>query len=153
MTEDIRKAVIQAIAEEFQLPVYGQRVPQGGKRPCFTVELTGMEQKRLLGKRAMRKAAFEIVYYCGEEKTAAAEGLAAMDGICETLLIIGKDEKFAASGMKQEKTADGVKVTVEYEYHIIFTEDEAELMQRLEYNGKEAVGYEEETDIQQGTAE
>ena len=65
-------------------------------------------------------------------------------------LIIGEDEKFAASGMKHEKTADGVKFTAEYEYHIIFTEDEAELMGRLEYNGKEAVGYEE---IQQGTAE
>ena len=46
-----------------------------------------------------------------------------------------------------------MKVSVEYEYHIIFTEDEAEWMQRLEYNGKEAVGYEKESDIQQGTAE
>ena len=49
-----------------------------------------------------------------------------------------------------EKTADGVKVTVEYEYHIIFTEEEAEKMERLKYNGKEAVGYEE---IQQREAE
>ena len=153
MTEDIRKGVIQAISERFQIPVYGQRVPQGGRKPCFTVELTGMEQKRLLGKRAARKATFEINYICGQEKTAAAEGLAAVEGLCETLLMIGADEKFAASGMEQEKTADGVKVTVEYEYHIIFTEDEAELMQRLEYNGKEAVGYEEKIDIQQGTAE
>ncbi len=153
MTEEIRKAVIQAISERYGLPVYGQRVPQGAKRPCFTVELKEMTQKRLLGNRAARKVIFEIGYICGEEKTAAAEGLAAAEGICETLLVIGMDEKFAASGMKQEKTADGVKVTVEYEYHIIFTEDEAELMQRLEYNGKEAVGYEEESNIQQGTAE
>lgn len=153
MTEEIRKAVIQAISKEYGLPVYGQRVPQGGKRPCFTVELTEMTQKRLLGKRAARKVTFEIHYICGEEKTAAAEGLTAADGLYETLLIIGTDEKFAASGMKQEKTADGVKVSVEYEYHIIFTEDEAERMQRLEYNGKEAVGYEKESDIQQGTAE
>lgn len=153
MTEEIRKAVIQAISERYGLPVYGQRVPQGGKRPCFTVELTGMEQKRLLGNRAARKTTFAINYFCGQEKTAAAEGLAAVDGLCETVLVIGTDEKFAASGMKQEKTADGVKVTVEYEYHIIFAEDEAERMQRLAYNGKETVGYEEENDIQQGTAE
>jgi len=144
MTEDIRKAVIRAIAERFGLPVYGQSVPQGGKKPCFTVELTGLEQKRLLGNRATRKVTFEVNYFCGEVKTAAAEGLEAVDGLYEILLIIGKDEKFAASGMKHEKTADGVKFTVEYEYHIIFTEDEAELMQRLEYNGKETVGYEEE---------
>jgi hypothetical protein len=75
------------------------------------------------------------------------------DGLYEVLLIIGEDEKFAASGMKHEKTEDGVRFLAEYEYHIIFTEDEAELMQRLEYNGEEAVGYEKESGIQQGTAE
>lgn len=144
MTEDIRKTVIQAIADNFQLPVYGQIVPQGGKRPCFTVELTGLEQKRLLNNRAARKVTFEINYFCGGMKTAAAEGIEAANELYEILLIIGEDEKFAASGMKHEKTADGVKFTVEYEYHIIFTEDEAALMGRLEYNGKEAVGYEEE---------
>ncbi len=153
MTEDIRKAVIQAISEKFQLPVYGQVVPQGGKKPCFTVELKGLEQKRLLGNRAARKVTFEIHYFCEETKTAAAEGIEMADGLYETLLIIGDGEQFAASGMQHEKTADGVKFTVEYEYHIIFTEDEVELMQRLEYNGKEAVGYEEESNIQQGTAE
>ena len=153
MTEDIRKAVIRAISDNFLLPVYGQRVPQGGRKPCFAVELKEMEQKRLLGKRAARKVTFEVNYFCGEEKTAAAEGIDAVDGLYETLLIIGEDEKFAASGMKHEKTADGVKFTAEYEYHIVFVEDEAELMERLEYNGEEAVGYEEEGDIQQGTAE
>lgn len=150
MTEDIRKAVIQAIWEKFQLPVYGQRVPQGGKRPCFTVELKGMEQKRLMGRRAERKATFEVSYFCGEAKTAAAEGMETADGLYEALLIIGTDEKFAASGMKHEKTADGVKFTAEYEYHIIFDEEETGLMERLEWNGEEAVGYEK---IQQRTAE
>ena len=143
MTEEIRKAVIQAVSEKTGLPVYGQSVPQGAKIPCFTVEMTGLEQKRLLGNRAARKVTFEVRYFCGEEKTAAAEGIAAVDELYEVLLIIGKDEKFAASGMKHEKTADGVKFTAEYEYHIIFTEEEAEPMGRLEYNGKEAVGYEE----------
>ena len=67
MTEEIRRAVIQAIAARFQLPVYGQRVPQGARKPCFTVELKETEQKRLLGRRAARKAAFEVTYYCGED--------------------------------------------------------------------------------------
>ena len=152
MTEDIRKAVIQKISENFQMPVYGQLVPQGGKRPCFTVELKQLEQKRLLGKRACRKVFFEINYFYEAEKTAAAECAQVAEKLYEILWIIGEDEKFAASGMHHEKTADGVKFEVEYNYHIIFTEDEAELMQRLEYNGKEAVGYEED-EIQQGTAE
>ena len=55
--------------------------------------------------------------------------------------------------MKHEKKADGVKFTVEYEYHILFDEAETEQMERLKYNGKEAVGYENKRDIQQGTAE
>ncbi|MEI3506717.1 MAG: DUF6838 family protein [Anaerotignum faecicola] len=80
MTEEIRRAVIQAIAVRFQLPVYGQRVPQGAKKPCFTVELKETEQKRLLGRRAARKAVFEVTYYCGEEKAAAAECAEALDG-------------------------------------------------------------------------
>ena len=150
MTEDIRKAVIHAVSEAYGLSVYGQRVPQGVKLPCFTVELKGIQQKRLLGKRAERTAAFEVRYFCGVEKTAAEENVMAADGLYEALLIIGKDEKFAASGMKHEKMTDGVKFTVEYEYHIIFTEEEAEKMERLKYNGKEAVGYEE---IQQREAE
>ena len=144
MTEDIRKAVIQAISEKYQLPVYGQFVPQGGRKPCFTVELKGLEQKRLMGRRAMRKVTLEINYFCGEMKTAATEGIEAVDGLYEILLIIGEDEKYAASGMRHEKTADGVKFTVVYEYHIIFDEEEIGLMERLEYNGKETVGYEEE---------
>jgi len=144
MTEEIRKAVIGAISEKFRLPVYGQKVPQGGEKPCFTVELKGLEQKRLMGRRMARKAIFEIRYFFGEAKTAAAETLEVADGLYEVLLIIGKDEKFAVSGMRHEKTEDGMKFMAEYEYHILFDEEEAGLMERLEYNGKEAVGYEEE---------
>lgn len=151
MTEEIRKAVIGAIAEKFQLPVYGQSVPQGGKKPCFTVELEKMEQKRLLGRRAERKAIFEIRYFCGEE-TAAAEASRAVDGLYEALEIIGGTEKFAVNGMQEEKTADGVKVKAEYTYHVVLTEEKAEPMLRLEYNGRRRNG-DGKTDIQQGTAE
>lgn len=153
MTEEIRRAVIRAIAKRFQLPVYGQKVPQGAKKPCFTVELKETEQKRLFGRRAARKVTFEVQYFSGEEKTAAAESAAVLDGLYEVLCIIGTEERFAASGMQEEKTAEGIRFTAEYEYHVVFAEEAAALMERLKYNGKEAVGYEEEGDIQQGTAE
>ena len=91
MTEDIRKAVIRAISEAFGSPVYGQTVPQGAKLPCFTVELTGIQQKRLLGKRAERTAVFEVRYFCDEEKIAAEENVMAVDRLYEALLIIGTD--------------------------------------------------------------
>ena len=152
MTEEIRKAVIRAISERFQMPVYGQTVPQGGKKPCFTVELAEMEQKRLLGRRAARKIVFEIKYFCGERNTQAAKVSEVADGLYEILQIIGQEETFAAGNMHHEKTKDGVKFTVAYEYHLIFEED-TELMERLEHNGRRLVGYEEESDIQQKTAD
>ena len=152
MTEEIRKAVILAIAERFQLPVYGQGVPQGGKKPCFTVTLEEQEQKRLLGRRAERKAIFEIRYFCKEAKTAAAEASRTVEGLYEALGIIGKTEKFAAGERKQEKMADGVKMTVEYTYHVLFTEEEVEPMLRLEYHGKGRID-DGKTDIPQGTTE
>lgn len=147
MTESIRRAVICSISESFGLPVYGQTVPQGGQRPCFTVEISGVEQQRLLGRRCRRKVMFWIRYYSGEGKTAAADSLAAADGLYEALLLIGNEEKFAASSMKHEKTEYGVAFTAAYEYHILFDEEEDALMMRLEHNGRRAVGYEERSGI------
>ena len=66
-----------------------------------------------------------------------------MDGLYETLCIIGREERFAASGMQEERTETGIRFTAEYEYHVMLTEETTERMERLKYNGKEAVGYEE----------
>ena len=83
---------------------------------------------------------------------AAAEALEVTDGLYEGLLIIGEDEKFAAAGIRHEKLEDGVRVTAEYEYHILLEAEEA-MMERLEHNGRRVIGYEEEGDIQQETAD
>lgn len=91
----------------FSCPVYGQRVAQGAKKPCFTVELKETEQKRLLGRRAARKAVFEVTYYCGEEKAAAAECAEALDGLYETLCIIGREERFGGKRYAGGKDRDG----------------------------------------------
>ena len=89
----------------------------------------------------------------GEEKAAAAERAEALDGLYETLCIIGREERFAASGMQEERTETGIRFTAEYEYHVMLTEETTERMERLKYNGKEAVGYEEKGNIQQRAAE
>lgn len=99
------------------------------------------------------EAVFEVTYYCGEEKAAAAECAEALDGLYETLCIIGREERFAASGMQEERTETGIRFTAEYEYHVMLTEETTERMERLKYNGKEAVGYEEKGNIQQRAAE
>lgn len=150
--EEIRRAAIRAVSERFGLPVYGQSVPQGGKRPCFTVEMEKMEQKRLLGRRGLRRATVTVCYFRGEGKAKAADDLQAADGLYEALLLIGQEERFAAAGMRHEKTADGLRFTAVYEYHILYDAEEAGMMERLEHNGRRAVGY-EESGIQQGAAD
>lgn len=158
MIEVLRRAVVQGIAERFGLPVYGQAVPQGGKRPCFTVEVTDVEQKRLLHRRSCVKVEFTVRYYAGEgagrPAAQAEEFLRIADGLYEALFLVGDEEKFAAAKMKHEKREDDGRLdfTAKYEYHIIYEED-IPLMERLEYNGKRTVGYEEENGIQQGTAD
>lgn len=80
--------------------------------PCFTVELKETEQKRLLGRRAARKAVFEVTYYCGEEKAAAAERAEALDGLYETLCIIGREERLwrqAVCGRKGQRRASDLR--------------------------------------------
>ena len=47
----LKRAVIQALKEGFSLPVYGERVPQKAKIPCFSVTVEETNQKRLLGRR------------------------------------------------------------------------------------------------------
>ena len=83
-------------------------------------------------------SAWQVTYYCGEEKAAAAERAEALDGLYETLCIIGREERFAASGMQEERTETGIRFTAEYEYHVMLTEETTERMERLKYNGKEA---------------
>lgn len=55
--------------------------------------------------------------------------------------------------MQEERTETGIRFTAEYEYHVMLTEETTERMERLKYNGKEAVGYEEKGNIQQRAAE
>lgn len=147
MTEEIRKAAVKAIAERFGLPVYGQKAEQGGKRPCFTVEVADRQERRLLGRRAERTVTLWIAYFDSREKTAAAERTRITEGLYEALRIIGEEERFAAAELTQEQTEDGIKVTAAYSYHILYDGEEEGLMLRLRHNGREAVGYEEEGGI------
>lgn len=151
MTEEIRRAAVQAIRAGFGLPVYGARVPQGAKRPCFTAEVTESSQTPLLNRRAERQVRLRIRYY-GGEADATADAVVT-ERLLAALRIIGTAERFAAGEMRQEKTADGVCVEVGYRFHVIYDGEEEAKMQRLTYNGRRACGYEEEADIQQGAVE
>ncbi len=64
----LKRAVIQALKEGFSLPVYGERVPQKTKVPCFSVTVEETVQKRLLGRRRAMEAKLKVRYTGEEEK-------------------------------------------------------------------------------------
>ena len=64
----LKRAVIQALKEGFSFPVYGERVPQKAKEPCFSVTVEETTQKRLLGRRREVEAKLKVRYTGAEEK-------------------------------------------------------------------------------------
>ena len=58
----LKRAVIQTLKEGFSFPVYGERVPQKAKVPCFSVTVEETTQKRLLGRRRAREAKLKLRY-------------------------------------------------------------------------------------------
>ena len=132
----LKRAVIQALKEGFSLPVYGERVPQKTKVPCFSITVEETVQKRLLGRRRAMEAKLKVRYTGAEEKAAVA------DGLYEVLWLVGSAERFGARSMSHTMTEDGVDFFVTYGWQIIVEQQET-LMERLEYNGEKVIGYEE----------
>lgn len=65
----LKRAVIQALKEGFSLPVYGERVPQKTKVPCFSITVEETVQKRLLGRRRAMEAKLKVRYTGQKKKT------------------------------------------------------------------------------------
>ena len=134
----LKRAVIQALKEGFSLPVYGERVPQKTKVPCFSETV----QKRLLGRRRAMEAKLKVRYTGAEEKDKKEMAAAVADGLYEVLWLVGSAERFGARNMFHTMTEDGVDFFVTYGWQIIVEQQET-LMERLEYNGEKVIGYEE----------
>lgn len=138
----LKRAVIQALEEGFSLPVYGERVPQKTKVPCFSVTVEETVQKRLLGRRRAMEAKLKVRYTGAEEKDKKEMAAAVADGLYEVLWLVGSAERFGARSMSHTMTEDGVDFFVTYGWQIIVEQQET-LMERLEYNGEKVIGYEE----------
>lgn len=138
----LKRAVIQTLKEGFSLPVYGERVPQKTKVPCFSVTVEETNQKRLLGRCRAMEAKLKIRYTGAEEKDRKETAAAVADGLYEVLWLVGSAERFGARNMSHTMTEDGVDFFVTYGWQIIVEQQET-LMERLEYNGEKVIGYEE----------
>jgi hypothetical protein len=62
MVEKIFDNICKAVAEEFGLPVYTERVVQGVAAPCFIIRLESSVTELFFGKRYLMKNRFKIMY-------------------------------------------------------------------------------------------
>lgn len=150
MTEEIRRGTIQALQRQTGLPIYGQEIPQGGKRPCVTVEVLRESQHPRLGRRAEREVTL-LICYEGEGSAAEKTGMA--EHFSEALRLIGEKERFFCREMTWERTDKGLRLTASYPYLVELEAEEIGKMERLQQNGKGVVGYGRGSKIQQGAAE
>lgn len=141
MSIALKRAVIKAVHDTFLLPVYGEKVPQGAKMPCFSVIVQGSRQKRLLGRRRAVLQTLAVKYHTADRREGKEESVSVADRLYEVLWMVGDTEKFLAETLHHEETEDGIQFLATYVWYIILQENE-EKMQRLEINGKKAVGYE-----------
>lgn len=140
MSVVLQHAVIKAIHDAFLLPVYGEKVPQGAKMPCFSVMVKESRQKRLLGRRRAVFQTLAVQYHTVDRAEGKEESLSVADRLYEVLWMVGDTEKFLAETLHHKEADDGIEFLATYVWHIILQENE-EKMQRLEINGKKAVGY------------
>lgn len=133
----LKEAVMESIAEGFGMVVYGEGIPQKGKMPCFGVSIQKVIQKGLLAGRREQWVTLEIVYETRDrtDSTEKAEGL------YELLSVVGKENnRFLACRMEHYMTEKGFLWEVVY-YIQLRQVIQEEKMQRLEHNGRKAVGY------------
>ena len=137
----MKENVISAIEKVFAMTVYGEKVVQKEKHPCFTVEVKHSEMKPLLGNRKEQTVSFIIRYFPEDGADELEKAAEVGNRLYEVLAIIGTGEtSFAASAMKQEMKEGHLHFYVTYYSHVVLKQD-FELMGALEYNGKRVIGF------------
>lgn len=147
----VKEAVIKEIHDRFSAAVYAEKAPQKIKMPCFTITQKECSQRRLLGRRREMRLTLEVTYHTENWQSGQEETMAVADELYNCLWIVGGGEKFCAQSMNHEMIEGKLVFQVCYVWHVILQEEET-LMQRLEYNGRKVVGYEQNGEVQQGTA-
>lgn len=141
--EALKNGIIQSLYKAFSLPIYFEDIPKTGKEACFTVEEVETTETPLLNRRWSRKTKYQISYFPKEGNGGWEDCRAKVDALYDTLFLVGDTEKFIGSEMHMEKAELGISFFVTYAYQMVYEED-GELMERLEHNGEQVIGYEEE---------
>ncbi len=141
--EALKNGVIQSLYKRFSLPIYFEEIPKTGGEACFTVEEVETTETPLLNRRWSRKTKYQISYFPKEDGGSQEDCRAKADALYDILFLVGDAEKFIGSDMQMKKTEEGISFFVTYAYQMMYEEDD-NLMERLEHNGEQVIGYEKD---------
>lgn len=140
--QTLKETVIKAIAQQFcDADVYAEEVPQKGNKNCFGVTIKCVEQKPLLKGRREQWITIHVEYKNMSEKREKLYSTQTAESLYDILALVGENEnQFFAGKMQHSMTEKGFYFDAVYYVQIMPVVLEQK-MQRLEHNGKKAVGY------------
>ena len=140
--QTLKEMVIKAIEQNFtDVLIYGEEVPQKGSKNCFGVTIKQVEQKPLLKGRREQWITICVEYQNRLEKNPKAESIQKAELLYDVLSLVGEDKnQFLAGKMHHTMTEKGFCFEVIYYVQILPVLSEPK-MERLEYNHKKLVGY------------
>lgn len=127
--ERMVQAVVAGIAHALRgafgedIPIYADRVEQGLRPPCFSVNLLSREEKRMPGRRVRHLLPFEVLFFpaLAQKKIEIWETERRMR---EALALIPVEDGFLRGGRIKSEQADGVlRVRADYSFFSLAPDD------------------------------
>lgn len=129
----IKKNLIETLKQELEIPIFAENLHKNTKESSLFVEMSTVEQKRLLNKKRERTFTFLLTYIPKKDELRYEECMNMAEKLYEVLDIIGSEEKFLASHMSHKMEKGILLFSVGYKCTLLLQE-EVELMQNLEVN-------------------
>ncbi|AYB38529.1 hypothetical protein D5F52_09800 [Brevibacillus laterosporus] len=130
---DVRNAVMSAIKKAYPTAkVYGDRLPQGFKEPCFFVLMLESSQDKELNRRYKRFQPFDIHYFASSnsERYEVAEKLTDILGLVEM-----QGKPIRGTKMRHTIVDDVLHFLVDYNFHVVRPKPVVPTMQKLKIEG------------------
>ncbi|MCZ0853048.1 hypothetical protein O0547_26145 [Brevibacillus laterosporus] len=130
---DVRNAVMSAIKKAYPTAkVYGERLPQGFKEPCFFVLMLEGSQDKELDRRYKRFHPFDIHYFASSnsERYEVAEKLTDILGLIEM-----QGKPIRGTKMRHTIVDDVLHFFVDYNFHVVRPKPVVPTMQKLKIEG------------------
>ncbi|MBG9788571.1 phage tail terminator family protein [Brevibacillus laterosporus] len=130
---DVRNAVMSAIKKAYPTArVYGERLPQGFKEPCFFVLMLEGSQDKEVDRRYKRFHPFDIHYFTSSnsERYEVAEKLTDILGLIEM-----QGKPIRGTKMRHTIVDDVLHFFVDYNFYVVRPKPVVPTMQKVKIEG------------------